>query len=53
MFFETLVFGVADATALPDGAIGAYGLVLDECSTADGARAAVTGGAATAVVMVS
>lgn len=52
MVLEALIFGVADAPVLPEGAIGAYALVLGECSTAEGARAAVTGGAATAVVMV-
>lgn len=52
MVFETLLFGVADATVLLNGAIGAYALVPGECSTAEGARAADTGGAATAVDMV-
>ena len=51
MAFEPLELGVADAAVLPEGAIVAYGLVLGGCSTAEGTRAAVTGGAASTVVM--
>ena len=53
MVLECLALGVAACTVLPDGAIAAYALLLGECSTTAEARAVVTGGAATAVVIVS
>lgn len=52
MAFEPLELGVADAAVLPEGAIVAYALELGGCSTVDGTRAVVTGGAAITVVML-
>ena len=51
MAFEPLELGVADAAVLPEGAIVAYALVFGGCSTAEGARAVATAGAAIIVVM--
>ena len=57
MVFECLALGTVDCSVPLDGAIGAYARLPGECSTTAGGiaggRAVVTGGAATAVVMMS